>query len=225
MQKKHKTEDFLFSTEQLRSNAKTFDIIGKKVTRHFINGLEFTQRGPSPLDPNFPDAEVVLSAVVDEIDASTGKKFNITRKQHVAKNVLADLDKRAAKREAMRFAHLATMVKIDKALSHYKIIHIACPHELSGMDGDMSHPDHHPLTKRDIKNLLMHARQNGNYMTRNSILIRLVQGIKGYTCPGPIMGHIAGLESMITGLFMSYHKERPTKQLVNQMYNLMNFGT
>ncbi len=65
---------------------------------------------------------------------------------------------------------------------------IPCPHE-SGAVADHTHeaPDHHPLTRQEIAELLDEAKTSTNPLT-SQIQVRLCQGIPGYVCPRVIEG-------------------------------------
>ena len=86
----------------------------------------------------------------------------------------------------------------------YKQVHFACQHETKNILTLDTVPDFHPLSLREIEHLLKHARQNGNFQTRNSIKIRLCQAIPGYECPRPIEGIIVLREVQISRLYVDY---------------------
>lgn len=106
-------------------------------------------------------------------------------------------------------------------MPEYKSIHISCGHEKEGLDGEIIIPDYHPLSKRQIRNLLCHARQTGDFLVRNSIQIRLCQGIKGYVCPRPMTGEITEKELAVSKLYLDNKHTGPKNSLVNKLFNIM----
>jgi hypothetical protein len=104
----------------------------------------------------------------------------------------------------------------------YKPVHFRCDHETKDLDVNIQVSDFHQLTKREIRNLLRHAQQTGNVRTRNSIQIRLTQGIIGYVCPRVITGRVAQRESQIARLYLDNMYFGPTNTLVNRLFSLMN---
>ena len=83
-------------------------------------------------------------------------------------------------------------------------------------------PDYHPLTKRMIRNLLYHAHQTGHPGVRNSIEIRLLQGIKGYAFPCLPDDNLRPRENEISRLYLENHYAVPSKGLVNKLFKIMN---
>jgi hypothetical protein len=104
----------------------------------------------------------------------------------------------------------------------YKPVHFKCDHDSKGVSTKIEVSTFHPLTKRGIWNLLRHAQQTGNSRTRNSIQIRLCQGIKGHVCPMPIAGLVVQKENEISELYLDNGNFGPTNILVNKLFNLMN---
>jgi len=102
----------------------------------------------------------------------------------------------------------------------YERVHVPCLHETDGENVLTLVPDHHSLTKKQIHLLLRKAKQTGDYRVRNSIQIRLCQGIKGYTCP--LSGETMNKENAVSQLFLDNMKKAPTSLLVSQFFNLMN---
>jgi len=106
-------------------------------------------------------------------------------------------------------------------MSH-QMVHLPCPHESQGIDHETLVPNYHPLSRREIRNLLQNAHQTGDFAVRHSIQIRLSQGIQGYTCPLPSDNPIADKEAAIADLLLASYKQAPTSSLVKAMYNIMN---
>jgi hypothetical protein len=104
----------------------------------------------------------------------------------------------------------------------YKPVHYKCDHETKGVDTKVTVSDFHPLSKREIRNLLCHAKQTGNNRVRNSIQIRLSQGIKGYVCPCSISGGVLEKELAISQLYLNNMYVGPTNRLVNELFSIMN---
>lgn len=94
-------EDFVFSITQLRLRAKTAESRGHYLLRLFINGKEFTQRGPSVLKSSFDDAVIVASRVEDASEeVSDHPEFLLTYQKASPGKVLRYLNKRyPAKKE------------------------------------------------------------------------------------------------------------------------------
>lgn len=71
-----KKEDFFFSQESLRSIAK-FALAEKRMFyRWFLNGVEFTDRGSSPLKVDFQDSILVANNIIGATPKN--KKYLIT---------------------------------------------------------------------------------------------------------------------------------------------------
>jgi len=104
-----------------------------------------------------------------------------------------------------------------------KKIHLECKHENENVNTTISVSNHHSLTKRDIYNLLRRAQQTGDYYVRNSIQIRLCQGIRGYVCPRVITGSVSQKEYEVSKLYLGSNYMVPTRTLVNKLYKIMNF--
>lgn len=105
----------------------------------------------------------------------------------------------------------------------YKQVHFGCLHEVKGVEATTEIPDFHPLTKRDIYNLLQRAKQTGDWQVRNSIQIRLTQGVRGYMCPRLIDGPVAKKENAVSSLYLEHRYRAPTTTLVNQLHRMMNY--
>jgi len=101
--------------------------------------------------------------------------------------------------------------------------HLPCLHEKMGSDDHIQIvPDHHPLTKSEIKELLQRAANPSiSCVSLASIQVRLLQGIPGYTCPRPYEGLVAEKEMLISSLFVKEY-EHPTDATTEQMYGIMN---
>ena len=105
----------------------------------------------------------------------------------------------------------------------YKRVHFQDPY-LTAEDGStIPVSAYHPLTKRMIRQLLHHAHQTGDSRVRNSIQIRLCQGVKGYMSPRETKGFVSDKEDLVSMLYLDNHYAVPTKSLVNKFYKLMNF--
>lgn len=104
-----------------------------------------------------------------------------------------------------------------------KKIHFECKHENENVSTTISVSDYHPLTKRGIYNLLRRAQQTGDHYVRNSIQVRLCQGIRGYVCPRVITGSIAQKQLVVSELYLRSNYGAPTSILVNKLYKIMNF--
>jgi hypothetical protein len=106
----------------------------------------------------------------------------------------------------------------------YKQVHLSCAHEKGAVgDSKVEIPDHFPLTKKSIRNLLRHAQQTGDWRVRNSIQIRLEQGVKGFVCPRVIDGPVSEKESEVANLYLDHGYKPPTNILVNRLHRVMNF--
>jgi hypothetical protein len=105
-----------------------------------------------------------------------------------------------------------------RPVKQYKPVHVKCSHKSGTTVSDF-----YPLTKRDIKNLLRRAQQTGDYRMRNSIQIRLEQGVKGLVCPRVISGPVAQKEIEVAQLFLNHEYKTPTNVLVKKLYRTMNF--
>ncbi len=84
--------------------------------------------------------------------------------------------------------------------------------------------NYHPLSKRDIRNLLRQAKQTGSRIVRNSIQMRLCQGIKGCVYPARMTGEVAKKEAQISELYLKNKYNSPTNTLVNMLYKIMSTG-
>ncbi len=104
----------------------------------------------------------------------------------------------------------------------YKQIHYPCRHKKDGLDGEIIVSDFHPLSKRQIHNLLCHARQTPLARIRNSILMRFWQGMIGAVCPYPISGERFEKQQAIRKLYEDSKYTGPSKTLVNSIYKIMN---
>lgn len=102
----------------------------------------------------------------------------------------------------------------------YKQIHFPCRHDEDVLDGEIIVPDYHPLSKRQIRNLLRHARQNPQ--ERNSILLRFWQGMIGAVCPYPVSGERFEKQQAIRRLYEGSKYTSPSKTLVNSLYRIMH---
>jgi len=105
-------------------------------------------------------------------------------------------------------------------MAKYKQIHFPCRHEKDGIDGEIIVADYHPLSKREIYNLLCHAQQNRQ--VRNSILKRFWQGMLGAVCPYPVSGERFEKQQAIRRLYEDSKFTGPNATLVNSIYSIMH---
>jgi hypothetical protein len=72
-----------------------------------------------------------------------------------------------------------------------KRYHLLCQHEVkrNRVPYETTVDDYHPLTKPQLKRLLLIAQREP--LAREEVRIRLHQGMPGYTCPRPLHGDLA----------------------------------
>lgn len=105
-------------------------------------------------------------------------------------------------------------------MANYKQINFQCRHDKEGIDGEIIVSDYHPLSKRQIHNLLCHARQNPQ--ARNSILLRFWQGMRGAVCPYPVSSERFEKQQAVRKLYEDSKYTGPSKTLINSIYAIMN---
>jgi hypothetical protein len=102
---------------------------------------------------------------------------------------------------------------------------IPCRHETEGVPVDQQIPDYHPLTKVQIKDLLMTAINSTDWKVKNSIHCRLSQAIVGTMCPSNIDERSCKLDSTVTKLYLDFVRGvsgYATDDLVEKLYEVMN---
>ncbi len=104
---------------------------------------------------------------------------------------------------------------------------VLCQHD-SGIEKDHRKvvPDHHPLTRDEIAELLKMAKglnivtQNDEF---NKIQMRLNQGVMGMTCPPPTYGDVADKMFAMRRIFRKRFAEGPTVDMIDAFDSLLNW--
>ena len=128
------------------------------------------------------------------------------------------IDKIATKKEERMFMNKVMLGGRNTKIRKYKSVHFECDHDTKEMDTGITVSNYHPLSKRQIYILLSQSKQTGNNRLRNSIQIRLIQGI----CPHSIEENFIKRSSEVTELFLENMHLGPTKKIVNRLHALMN---
>jgi hypothetical protein len=82
--------------------------------------------------------------------------------------------------------------------------------------------DFHPLSEREIELLLKRAQQTGDWRVRNSIQIRLCQGIRKIQCPRDISNAAQRKNNAVSILYLEHGYRKPTRSLIKQLHAAMN---
>lgn len=88
---------------------------------------------------------------------------------------------------------------------------IPCPHEANpSLPKDVPAPDHHPLDREGVMELLLLAEKNLNDgCLLSKIPIRLCQAIPGKVCPEGSNSKISESAATITRLFVDFVNDHP----------------
>jgi hypothetical protein len=98
---------------------------------------------------------------------------------------------------------------------------IPCPHQSGAVaDHYQEAPNHYPLTKEEIAELLKEAQTSKNPLT-SQIQIRLCQGIPGYVCPKAIDGPVSDKENEISELYVENYRKGADPELVEKIYTIL----
>lgn len=102
-----------------------------------------------------------------------------------------------------------------------KGISIPCGHEPGQGSGELTVlRDYYPLSRDEIKKLLDMAASDPE--SASEIQVRLVQGIKGMTCPRPVTGPVAQKMGKLERIFVDRFHLGGTPDLVEAIMMLMN---
>lgn len=98
---------------------------------------------------------------------------------------------------------------------------IPCLHETNDVaDPAETVVDHHPLSKDEVKMLLIAARRTqGDGVALAHIQVRMCQAVVGMTYPRPIDGDVARRDNEIQTILVQ--RPQVTDELVEQIYGLL----
>jgi len=98
---------------------------------------------------------------------------------------------------------------------------IPCPHQRTKLPKhEPEMPDHFPLTKEEIAELLEEAKTAENSLVVK-IQIRLCQGIPGFVCPPLLEGPIFDKEVEISELYVANRHKGAIFKLVEKLHSIM----
>lgn len=107
----------------------------------------------------------------------------------------------------------------------FKKFHIDCPHSHEGRV-----PDHYPLTRGEVADLLVEARLRYDYANTDfhpsdvsSIQVRLDQAIPGQVCPRLIDGPVADAERQFSSFYVNWLRSGvgADEKIVNAICNII----
>lgn len=97
-----------------------------------------------------------------------------------------------------------------------------CQHHATQHENGQEHPDHHPLRREEVAELLtfmkLGAADAGLW---SKAAVRLCQAIPGMTCPRPINGAVARKHLKLENLLVSKAEEGATPDLVSAIMALL----
>ncbi len=102
---------------------------------------------------------------------------------------------------------------------------IPCLHDTGAEpDGTREVPDHHPLTRLEIAEILDAAKDETDFRVVAGHQVRLAQGIVGYVCPRLIDGPVAMRERIVDHLFLDLRQFGSDPVLVDALWHAMRAG-
>jgi hypothetical protein len=99
---------------------------------------------------------------------------------------------------------------------------IPCPHMDQKFHSTLELlPNFHPLTKEEIRELLEEAKgKEGQIIIQ--IFQRLVQGIKGMTCPQPLEGPLSEKVEKLSSIYLQSYKGGADEKKVEEIFYVLN---
>lgn len=100
---------------------------------------------------------------------------------------------------------------------------IPCPHEAyPSIPSHKTHPNHHPLTRDEIVELLDFARDHKeDVVAVSKAQVRLIQGIPGVTCPSSTDDEVARKKAKLNQIFVDRFELGGAPDLVEVIESFM----
>lgn len=94
---------------------------------------------------------------------------------------------------------------------------IKCKHEMDGIPTKVTLDDYHPLTKKEIIELLTEALSSKNPSKQQ---VRLIQAIPGIQCPRQIDGKVGKLLAELETLFVEFLDNGIDENQYNRIFEI-----
>ena len=96
-----------------------------------------------------------------------------------------------------------------------------CPHESSSTKCSTTLPDHHPLTREGVIELLNYAKDTTEAQEWAKVTVRLTQAIPGMVCPAPLNGRVANKSTKLETLMAANPRAGATSEMVDAVMALI----
>lgn len=94
---------------------------------------------------------------------------------------------------------------------------IKCRHEKEGIPTNIILDDYHPLTKKQITELLTEALTSKNPSKQH---VRLKQAVPGFKCPREISGKVAKLQAELDTIFVKFVDSGISESEYNRIFEI-----